>query len=785
MHWRYRFLLIFFGILLCSTVSLAQNCSNTTIGTATCVQQASNINAGAGSTSTATLTSVSASNKLLVETHYCQDLSCNTNVTFTATLSDTGTSSCTPSPNAPYTTAATNQDLRFYAWLCTGLSAGTHAMKITTSSSSDYLTVVTQEMSGLGTAFDGANVDSSTLGTGSNPSVSTSGATTNANDLIVGYITVATTTPTVGAGFTEMSTASGVETEAKTVSSAGTQTAVWVASAQSWEAIVFPVKLSAATPTVPNDDDSSMMIMLGLSTAFMLKLFLDQTEQDRGIMLGTGKLPGVPFAFKDDGEEKLNVTMGQSILYDDTPEANRAIVLGLGKSPPVPAAPVDEAENKVDYRWQSWQFERPDEDEPGKLAPPPTTFTDDGESKFDASRTNWSNNYSQSQEEDEPGFLGRPAFAFTDDGESKFDASWTSRQPSDDDSNRLTVAPIVAPNIGLDDLESIFKPYEQKTMYDHTAETDEPGTIAAPPTVLDDPNTEKWVAWSVPAIEDDHSFIAPIPPQVIPDDADSSRWSDTRAIQYDDTDTQRGDPPRPPTTFTDDGENKFDANWIARQYDDTESQRLSTPRPPLADDPEIEKWSDVRAIQHDDTDTQRPSPPTPPAANDADISVWTSWAAAQPEDFPSHYPVAVPIVAPNIGLDDIESTFKTSQYVVPTGEEDTRSLPPTPPTTYTDDGENKFDSSWRQNWHEDTESQRINPPPPPRSDDPEISFWTATRSLHHEDTESQRSDPPIPPLADDSEVSQWVHYKIAYQQFEIEIAVRAAGRGRSYISLID
>lgn len=90
-----------------------------------------------------------------------------------------------------------------------------------------------------------------------NASVSTSSTTTQANELVIGYMTSGSTSPSHGSGFTTQigpTLGNWYELEEdELVSSTGTQTATFVQASDGWGAVVATFKYSSggATPTMP------------------------------------------------------------------------------------------------------------------------------------------------------------------------------------------------------------------------------------------------------------------------------------------------------------------------------------------------------------------------------------------------------------------------------------------------------------------------------------------------------------------------------------------------------
>src|SRR4029077_5682371 len=140
--------IVFLVLFFCASLAHAANCSNTNLSNGViCVQSSYTSNGGALQTVSATLNGVSASNVITIESHFCNGGPCSSTIVDTQTVADTGTSTCTKSSHSPLTLS--NQ--RYYAWICTGLSSGTHTITLTTSGGDTtfYMDIHLAEWSGL------------------------------------------------------------------------------------------------------------------------------------------------------------------------------------------------------------------------------------------------------------------------------------------------------------------------------------------------------------------------------------------------------------------------------------------------------------------------------------------------------------------------------------------------------------------------------------------------------------------------------------------------------------
>ena len=229
------------GVVL--ELEAASNCSGTSFGNGVVCVQSAYSQGGASQTVAATIPGVSSSDVLTIFSNYCENSSCNAVVTDTQTVGDSGTSTCVKSGNSPLNVTSPS-DERTYAWICTGLSSGSHTITLTaTGTTINYMSIYLTEWSGMTGGFDSASVDATAGGTSTAPSVSTSGTTANATDLILGFNNLNSGVSAQGSGYSPVSLNGAVE--GKTVTSTGSQTANWtLGSSSNWIASIAPIVVS-------------------------------------------------------------------------------------------------------------------------------------------------------------------------------------------------------------------------------------------------------------------------------------------------------------------------------------------------------------------------------------------------------------------------------------------------------------------------------------------------------------------------------------------------------------
>jgi hypothetical protein len=503
--------------------------------------------------------------------------------------------------------------------------------------------------------------------------------------------------------------------------------------------------------------------------------------------------PSPPFSIDQDTEQSKWTGWGAPALEDDHTFAA-----------PTPLS-VDDPEIEA---WIAYRQVQDDSTESDLLPTPPFVPTQQGTDDLDAlfKPSQQATVYDHTPETDEPGVIPMPptsyeglfgiaeeeitvgdvmdfgfATAPTFATEDEFYQYWSvvlfGQTQEDLDNPTIVTPPVVAPNIGLDDVEASFRIADRRQQQEEDARSSTP----TPPTI-DDPEIEKWFEarsvqpddetllvvppappptfqeepiekWSAPPAvidtQDLEGYKTPPPPPIVPEGWEFEDYlphaQDRVVPVYEDAETQRAIPPPPPTTFTDDGENKFDVTKRSIQYEDTEMQRALPPPPSTVQQTEEaeQKYVDWTARQHEDTDTISAIHPIGPVADDSEMSKWFGYQAVFDDSTESDKQPVAPVVAPNIGLDDVDVHFKTAEPISRPFEEESSGRTPTPPVTQQDEISEKF-VGLQQPWHEDTETQREVPPTPPSAIQDEVSErFTETRAMQPEEIEI--SLPPKPP----------------------------------------
>lgn len=245
-----KFLLL---LSLCCAPLWAQ-CSNTSLGNGvTAVKCAGTANPGAGTPVNATFGSnTSSANSVFVFGFTCNDSACTTS-TSAITLSATNAASETPTQQTGGATVFGDGSSRWKgsSWLFSNPTAGTLARVAASGGTPYYMTALAGEFSGLATSSPYDSVNSTFQVSGSYTSATVSTTTTNANDLVLCFIELADANAiTPGSGFTELiEPSAGIQMQAKTVTSAGSQSCTWTfAATSSYQAMIATVKISGATP---------------------------------------------------------------------------------------------------------------------------------------------------------------------------------------------------------------------------------------------------------------------------------------------------------------------------------------------------------------------------------------------------------------------------------------------------------------------------------------------------------------------------------------------------------
>lgn len=209
-------------------------------------------------------------------------------------------------------------------------------------------------------------------------------------------------------------------------------------------------------------------------------------------------------------------------------------------------------------------------------------------------------------------------------------------------------------------------------------------------------------------LQDTFGILPTRPPFAFEDDGQNMRWSDWRALQYEEVDVHRALPPIPPFAIEDDAERQKNVNWSAIQYEDADTHRALPPIPPFAIVDEI---------------SERPLPGVTPFAE---------------EDQPGKPIIVAP--APNIGLDDIEAHIKAFDRIATYYEDDVFNSALPPPLAQQDEiSERTF--NWSTPAIEDDWTAL--PPNPPVVQQDEISErWSGTSAVQPEEDQ-----PPVPIIA--------------------------------------
>jgi hypothetical protein len=224
-------------LLLIGALSLSAQCSSTSYANGfTCVKQAGSANAGAGATATATFGSnVTAGNSVVVFAGVCADAGCNTNnaTGITLTVANGASDSSTQVTGGPYVVKVQNgvssTSIKLTAWVFSNVSATTTFTVTATGGTPFYLASYASEWSGVATASPWDVSAAAVTADAAQTTLSvTTGTTSNATDLVIGYSQNSGNAYTPGAGFTEIGeSVTGIEHEAKSVASTGTQTCSW------------------------------------------------------------------------------------------------------------------------------------------------------------------------------------------------------------------------------------------------------------------------------------------------------------------------------------------------------------------------------------------------------------------------------------------------------------------------------------------------------------------------------------------------------------------------------
>lgn len=243
-------LLLLFALL---TLPAFGACSNTSFSNGwTCIQQKSNGGYPASATSGTTITltfgsTTGAGHGVIVSAMYAGDSGCGVGaLTMTATVSN-GTDTPVGAAGNPYLINGAGCDQRAYVWVFPNATPAT-TYTVTTSATSWYGTATISEWSGMATAspFDvAAAAGSGSAGTSASV---TAGTTTNATDLIYGFLgTDSGVAVTPGSGFTEIGEdITGIEHEAQSITATGSQSCTWTMASTLWEGVCVTIKAGSA-----------------------------------------------------------------------------------------------------------------------------------------------------------------------------------------------------------------------------------------------------------------------------------------------------------------------------------------------------------------------------------------------------------------------------------------------------------------------------------------------------------------------------------------------------------
>src|ERR1019366_2587303 len=261
-----------------------------------------------------------------------------------------------------------------------------------------------------------------------------------------------------------------------------------------------------------------------------------------------------------------------------------------------------------------------------------------------------------------------------------------------------------------------------------------------------------------PALEDDHTFVTPTPPSVVPDDTDISRFIATQFLQPDDPDSYYQPTPIVViNTAIDDLEAQFKPHEQSLSIiEDAETQAALPPVPPTVDQGRFglaEEDITVGDVMDFGFAT------APPFAEDEPYKPGViSLGPVQLDDPDSYYP-PTPIVVVTTATDDVEGQFKWSGWSAPALEEDLSSATPTPPFAVSQDSEEAKWIAWLTPALEDDWVARA--PTPPVIEEISIEEasekWIGWSALQPETIE-QNFVPPTPPstVDQDTEQSKWL-----------------------------
>lgn len=237
------------AILMFVCIGVWAQCSNTSYGNGfTCVKQAGTINAGSGSSATATFGSnTTATNQVLLIAFVCGNSGCSGDTSgITISFSNGASDSCTAMPGGATVFGDASSRWKGHACLFTSTSATTTYTVSTSGGTPYYLTAYASEWTGIASSSPW-DVVAGTFQVGGSYSTATvtTASTTNATDLVVGFVTLNDANAiTPGSGFTEIGEVSnGVEHEGKSVAATGAQSCTWsFSNTASWQGLCLTLK---------------------------------------------------------------------------------------------------------------------------------------------------------------------------------------------------------------------------------------------------------------------------------------------------------------------------------------------------------------------------------------------------------------------------------------------------------------------------------------------------------------------------------------------------------------
>lgn len=174
----------------------AGQCTNTSYGAGvTCIKGTGN-QTRTGQTTVSVSFTPTAGHAVIATGYSCWDSTCKTTGTTTLSIGDNihGTDACfVKSPHSPFTlvqTSTSKEHIQEYVWICPNIASGVNTLTMTCSQASkcNWMTLLVTEWTGLATSapFD---VDGSATSSvqGTTATVSTSGATTKTNELMLTF----------------------------------------------------------------------------------------------------------------------------------------------------------------------------------------------------------------------------------------------------------------------------------------------------------------------------------------------------------------------------------------------------------------------------------------------------------------------------------------------------------------------------------------------------------------------------------------------------------------------